>query len=179
MNTRRSTLGGLGGTVFLIGLVLAIVWNPFNLPVFFAGIAFASLLGSLGSGKRQGAFGGLYGFTWFMALSMFFLFHHWVWFLVAVIVSGLLSSVIGGMSRARSSTPVHNPPPQQPYYQPSKQQEERQPETPYYQPYDRGYQSMPPQPSIYRQGGESQQSQIQDYEQPQAQYPEQQMPPQQ
>lgn len=189
-NAGRSAISGMAGTFFLIGLVLAIVWNPFNLPVFFAGLAFSALFGSLGSGQAKGAYGGLYGFVWFMALASFFVFHHWVVFLIAAIVSGMLgsmaNSILSSFSGMRmfSNQPMYTPQSQQapetPYYQPSQPQQ--QPPAPTYQPYQEGYQP-PQQQATYQEGGQPHpypsSSQVQDYEQPQAQYPQQPLPPQQ
>ena len=61
--------GGLSGGVFFFGLAIAIVSGHF-LPVFFATLAFTSLVGSLASLNAQGIYGGFQGFVFLMGLAI-------------------------------------------------------------------------------------------------------------
>ena len=182
MRNNRSVFGGISGGIVLIGLALAFALGGFNLPIFFVALAFASLVGSLGSGNPHGLYGGIQGFFWLLILALFFATgFNWIWFLVGAGISAILGALarpiianLGGLALFGMTRPQQQP--QQPYYQPPQQP--YTPQQPAYQPYQEGYH----QPETYQEGGQLHQypqtpQQSQQYEQPQAQYP-QEMPPQ-
>ena len=162
--------GGLSGGVFFFGLAIAIVSGHF-LPVFFATLAFTSLVGSLASLNAQGIYGGFQGFVFLMGLAILALTGWW-WpgILILLGIASILGTLnipgiagllgLGRLSRNR----------QQPLeaYPPADHR------------YEGGYQPQQP-PVTYQEGGYEYQypspSVEQSYEQPQTHYP-QEMPPQ-
>ena len=189
-NSPRSFLGGISGGVFLIGLAIAFFSGHF-LPVLFVTLAITTLLGAASSMRPNGLYGGLFSFVWMLGLAFCFAFGFWPWIMVVVGVSAILGALrvpimaailgagIFGASRYNAQ-PMYQPYQQQPTYQ----------EQPGSNMYQQGYQPPPqPQqsqqpPEVYQEGNRQypyppQQSQSSLYEQPEAQYPPQQMPPQQ
>src|SRR5579864_7172333 len=88
----RSAFGGISGGIFLIGLAVAFALSSsfgghLFLPIFFAGLAFCALLGSVASFNARGLYGGLQGFAWLMGLAFCFLFGFWPWILAVIGVS--------------------------------------------------------------------------------------------
>jgi hypothetical protein len=174
-NPVRSMTSGISGALVLIGLFLAFIFGGFNLPIFFVALAFASLIGSFGSLNPRGVYGGIQGFVWLLGLALCFAIGFWPWILlvaaVSVILGALIRPIIAGLLGLGifGLASMANRQRQQQYYQPPQQP---------YPPYQQGYQSpAPPHPPTYEEGGR-QYSYPQQYEQPQAQYPEE-MPPQQ
>ena len=171
-NPVRSVTSGISGAIVLIGLALAFAFGGFNLSIFFVALAFASLIGSFGSLNPRNAYSGIQGFVWLLGLALCFAIGFWPWVLVVAAVS----TIIGALTRpivaalvgmgifGLASSMSNRQPPQQQYYQPPPQQP--------YEPYQQGYQPPPP---VYQEGGQ-QYPYPQQYEQPQAQYP-QEMPP--
>ena len=121
---------------------------------------------------------GIYGFPWLLFFIIFFNLHSLPWILmtlvtvgfVFLIIKAIMATGVNGNSasnRMRAQQPYYQPP--QPMYQP--------PQAPSYRPYDQGY--LAPK-EVYREGGQQYQypspEPYDQYEQPQAQYPEQ-MPP--
>ncbi|HEV2656583.1 MAG TPA: hypothetical protein VGT82_16570, partial [Ktedonobacteraceae bacterium] len=146
-----------------------------------------TLVGSFGSNNPRGVYGGIQGFSWLLMLALFFATGSWLWFLVGAGISAILGAFtrpilagLGGLALFGMARQQPSPQSQPPYYQPP-QQEPYTPPQPAYQGYQEGY-----QPETYQEGGQQhpypQTPQppppSQQYEQPQAQYP-QQMPPQQ
>ena len=179
-NNRSSIAGGLAGGIVLIGLALAFAFGGFNLPIFFVALAFASLIGSMSSRNPQGIYGGIQGFFWLLALAVFFITGSWIVFLLAAGISAILGTLARPIMSGLATTAFFGSQqrPQQ-YYQPP-QQPYQPPQQPY-QTYQEGYRTPEPQTETYQEGGQqypypSQSSQ--QYEQPQAEYP-QQIPPQQ
>ncbi len=180
---RSSATGGIAGGIVLIGLALAFAVGGFNLPIFFVALAFSTLIGSMGSRNPQGIYGGIQGFFWLIALAIFFITGSWIVFLFAAGISAILGTlarpIMAGLASMAFFSMAQQPPPQ--YYQPP-QQPYQSPQQPY-QSYQEGYRPPPePQAETYQEGGQlypypSQSSQ--QYEQPQAQYPQQMPPPQQ
>lgn len=122
---------------------------------------------------------GIYGFPWLLFFIIFFNLHSLPWILMTLITVGFVFLIIKAFMAtgvSGNSAPNRMRAPQQPYYQPP-QQPYQAPQESSYQSYDQGYQAPR---EVYREGG--QQYQYSDpeaydqYEQPQAQYPEQ-MPP--
>jgi hypothetical protein len=177
----RRAFGGLAGAFLFIGLILALVIQPFNLPIFFAGIAASILVGALASPNPQGIYGGVIGAMWVLMLALFFLTGSWLWFLVGVVLSMLLGSfarpIMAGIRGSSFYNQYERPnqPPQQ-YYQPT-QQPYQSPQQQPYQSYQQGYQAPPAE--TYQEGNQnySYPAQGSEYEQPQPQYPPQEMPP--
>jgi hypothetical protein len=173
-NNRSSVTGGIASGIVLIGLALAFLFGGFNLPIFFVALAFASLVGSMSSRSPQGIYGGIQGFFWLIALAIFFITGSWIVFLLAAGISAILGTLARPIIARLGSLAffgMTQPPPQQ-YYQPPQQP---------YQSYQEGYQPPSPQPEAYQEGGQHYpypSQPAQQYEEPQAQYP-QQMPPQQ
>ena len=162
--------GGLSGGVFFFGLAIAIVSGHF-LPVFFATLAFTSLVGSLASLNAQGIYGGFQGFVFLMGLAILILTGWW-WPGILILLGiasilgplnhpGFASSLGLGILSRNSQKPLE-----------ADQPADRR--------YEEGYQ--PQQPSAtYQEGADEYQypspSGEPSYEQPQTQYP-QEMPPQ-
>lgn len=177
MRTRNSVANGVSGGIVILGVALAFAFGGFNLTIFFIALAIASLVSALGSPNPHRMYGSLQGFFWLLILALFFATDNWIWFLVgagiSAIMGALFKPIIASLMGLGLAS-MANQPPQQPYYQPSQP-----PQQPYYQPsqqsYEQGY--RPPQPETYQEGGNNYRP-PQEYEQPQAQYP-QEMPPQQ
>ena len=183
-NPMRSVTGGLSGGILLLGLALSFAFGGFNLVIFFIALAFTTLIGSFSSRNPRGVSGGLIGAMWMIMLALFFATGSWLWFLVGAALSAIISAFIRPLTAfllglgtfGLASTDQQ---PQQPYYQPTPNQQSY-PSQP--QQYQQGYQPTP-QTEGYQEGGQrysypGQQAPQQQYEQPQAQYP-QEMPPQQ
>jgi hypothetical protein len=209
MNRRyyRSTLGGLSGGFFFIGLALAIalssaIGGNWFLPVFFVGLAFCALIGSATSMNPRGLYGGFQGFVWLMGLAFCFLFGFWPWILVVIGISSILGAlyvplVTGVLGAGIFAAMRNQQQPYQPYQNPDQPYQPyppyQDPNQPYpvgqepYQPYQQGYQpDQSDRPGSYSEGGQQhpyppgQQPQPkQEYDQPQTQYPPQELPPQQ
>ena len=121
---------------------------------------------------------GIYGFPWWLFFIFFFSYHSWLWFIMSIgfiiLVSLLIRAVTSSNTNTGSAsgwtTPYYQP--KQQYYQPPAQMQQS------YQPYEQGYQSAR---ETYSEGDQQYQypaaSEYDQYEQPQAQYPEE-MPPQ-
>lgn len=177
MRPRRNRIRSLSGGVLLIFLALAFFIGGsghFFLPLLFVGLAFVTLLSSLGSGRARGAYGGLQGFIWLLGLAFCFVVGFWPWILVIAGLSAIAGAFAGpiiaallGVGLVGTANPTNSPP--QAYYTPPQQ-----PQQPY-QPYEQGYQP----PAQTYQEGERQYPYPQQYEQPQAQYPQEMPPPQQ
>jgi energy-coupling factor transporter transmembrane protein EcfT len=180
MLQQRNALRSLSGGIFLIFLALAFMIKGFFLPVLFIGLALTVLLGGLGAGKKQAAYGSFLGFIWMLGLAFCFIFGFWPWILLIVGITAILGAMrntimeslegISFLSTMQRPQPPH----------PQREQPHQQAEPPY-QSYQEGYQE--PLQESYQEGGKQfsypQQGQpAQQYEQPQAQYP-QVTPPQQ
>lgn len=172
----RNPLRGLGTGLFLIALVIAFALHDSLggigfLPIFFVGLAFLSLFGSMSTLNRHGIYGGLNGFVWLLGLALCFWIGFWPWILLPVAATMILGSLYRPMIAGLSNigfVPVSQMQ-QQPYQQPVGAQTYPPQEQPEYQ---QGYQAVPQQP-VYSQEPKQQ------HEQPQAQYPEQELPPMQ
>jgi hypothetical protein len=132
-----------------------------------------------------------FGFPFLFPFIMLFVFHSGSIFfatlvlaiMIALILKAFDASSPNGSGQSQQQTPYYQPPAQTyqpPYYQPPVQayQPPTQPYQPSYQqedyqPYEQGYQ---PSATPYQANGQQSTSSYEDYEQPQAQYPEQ-MPP--
>lgn len=179
----RNSLGGLGGGIFILALFFAFLFgHVFGgagfLVWLFIGLAFAALFGSLSSMSREGIYGGLHGFVWMLGLALCFWIGFWPWILLPIAISAILGSLfvpitasLAGMGFLAASQNQQQPY-QTPTYQPSTSQQEQ----PGSEPYQQGYQGGPaqPQPIYQEQAG---QEPKQHYEQPQVEYPEQELPP--
>ncbi len=195
-NPIRSIANGISGAIVLLGLVLAFLFGPFNLPIFFIALAFSALVSSFGSLNPRRIYSGIQGFMWLLMLALFFATGSWLWFLVGGIFSAILGALfkpitaillglgIFGLAsmtnnqQSQQQQPYYQPTQQQPYYQPTQQQYYTPPTSPPPQTYEQGYQGGAQTPASYQEGRQSYPVPMQ-YEQPQAQYPTQIPPPQQ
>jgi hypothetical protein len=169
MNRYRNPMRGLATGIFFIFLAFAFYFSKsfdsnLFLPILFAGLAFCFLFGAASSGNPRGIYGGLYPFVWLLGLALCFLIGFWPWILLPIgaclILGALYNPITTGL--ASSGFMANQPPPQQ--YQQTNQP---------YQPYEQGYQTPPPVPGTYQEGG-------QQYDQPEAESAQQQeLPPQQ
>ena len=150
MNRYRNPMRGIATGIFFIFLAFAFYFsNTFNsnlfLPIFFAGLALVSLIGAASSGNPRGIYGGLYPFVWLLGLALCFLIGFWPWILlpigVCIILGALYNPITTGLSN--SGLVSDQPTPQQ--YQQTNQP---------YQPYEQGYQTPPPAPGTYQEGGQ-------------------------
>lgn len=169
MYRAQNPLRGMAGGVFLIGLALAffVADGGYFLPLLFVALAFCSLLGSMSTLNRAATYGGMQSFIWLLGLGILFLpwVGFWPWILVLCGISAILGAmakpIMTSMPSMRTATPVYQPP------QPS------------YQPYEQGYQAAEP---TSQEGGQQYPSSrpkeepLAQYEQPQADYP-QELPP--
>jgi len=167
---RRSTANRVAGGIALFGLILAFTTGSGgpNVPIFFVALAFAALIGSLGTPNRASVLGGLHAFVWLLAVAIFISTgsaHIFFLGIMASILLGIFGRVMFAQHRQNNSAAHHRP--VTPYYQPSH----RAPEEPQYHGYEQGYRPSTSQPAEPLPSSDQ-------YEQPQAQYP-QQMPPQQ
>jgi hypothetical protein len=181
----RTSLGGLAGGFFFIGLALAFAFSGFLgghgfLFFLFAGLAFSSLLGSASSMNARGLYGGIQGFVWMMGLAFLFVIGFWPWILVLIGISAILGSLIvpitAGLVGLGIYAATQGNQPQQPY-QPYPQ---GQPPEETHEPYQQGYQTPQAGTGAYQEGGQQYQypQPKQEYDQPQVHYP-QELPPQQ
>jgi hypothetical protein len=190
-NPWRKSLSGMSGGVFMIGLAIAFVTGAW-LPVLLITIGVTSLLGAASSGNANGVYGGLHCFIWLAGLGICFAFGFWPWILVVVGLSSILGAMrnaimeaivgvgFGMASNAKQSQQVYYQPAQNVSYTPPAHEAESE-----YQPYQEGYQPAP-QPTgsnqegqqLYPYPSQTQSAQSPEYEEPQAQYP-QELPPQQ
>ena len=162
--------GGLSGGVFFFGLAIAIVSGHF-LPVFFATLAFTSLVGSLASLNAQGIYGGFQGFVFLMGLAILALTGWW-WpgILILLGIASILGTLnIPGIAGFLGLGILSR-----------NSQQPKEASQPANHRYEGGYQPQPP-PVTYQEGASEYQypspSEEQPYEQPQTHYP-QEMPPQ-
>ena len=189
----RNGLGGLAGGFFLVGLALAFAFSSWFggsgfLFFLFAGLAFASLLGSAGSMNPRGLYGGLQGFVWLMGLGILFVVGFWPWILVLIGISAILGTLMApitaGLTGMGLYAATRNNQPQQTYqepYQPYQQPyPHEQPPAEPYAPYPQGYQPPQTPPGSYQEGGQPYQypQPKLEFEQPGTQHP-QELPPQQ
>jgi len=178
----QNPIRGLGGAIFLVFLILAFAvphafYGGSFLVLLFAGLAFLTLFSSVSSMNRNAIYGGLYGFIWMLGLALCFLIGFWPWILLPVVVSMVLGSLFRPLMAGMAGSSFLNQQPQQtPYQQTTYQQPIPQTEEPGFQPYQQGYQAQP----FYQESSPQepyQQTPKQEYEQPQVQYPGQELPP--
>jgi hypothetical protein len=176
MRVRRSPLQAIGGGIFFIFLALAfLAKGAFFLPILFVGLALSALIGTLSTMNHRAVYGGIYGFVWFLGLAFCFVFGFWPWILFVVGISAILGALMRPLMASLAGimgfgAMVNNvgTQPEQPYQQPGPAQQ---------QPYQQGYQP-PSTPESYQEGGKQHQYPSAPYEQPQSQYPQQELPPQ-
>jgi hypothetical protein len=118
---------------------------------------------------------GIYGFPWLLFVIILFNFHSLPWIIMTFIVMGFVFLIIKAfMTTSNAATNgMRSQQTYQPYQQPTPIYQ------PPYQPYEQGYQAPPEAYQEAEQQSDYPVSETYDqYEQPQAQYPEQ-MPPMQ
>lgn len=162
----RTVVGGTGGPRITINFV----------PIVFAALAFASLREALRANSAKKALGGLLGFVWLLVIAACGIFG----FSGIFITLGIIASIFLGtfsrpitnflLNRKASSNVSGNTEQITVYYQQSRQSSEEM-----YRGYEQGYQ---PAQSVEERETRKSSPLANQYEQPQAQYP-QQMPPQQ
>jgi hypothetical protein len=131
------------------------------------------------------------GFPFLLPLLIFFfIFHQWDLILPLLLVGGFIFLLVNAIN---ASSPSNNANQQASYYQPSNQSQkyyQSSSQAPYYQPsyqqnyqpYEQGYQAQQPPQSAqppaeyYKPGATTSSYEYEEYEQPQAQYPEQEPP---
>lgn len=125
LTNKRTITGGISSVIILIGLALAFVFGGFNLPIFFIALAFAILIGSLGSSDPNNVYGGIHGFFWMLILSLFFITGSWIWFLggagISVLLAIMMCPILGALAGVKilGMTPVTSAP--RHYYEPPQQ----------------------------------------------------------
>ncbi len=97
MYRRQNPLRGLAGGIFIICLALAFfiggAGGHWFLPLFFVGLAFCTLIGSVSTFNPRGVYGGLMGFIWLLGIGICFLIGFWPWILVLVGISMILGAL--------------------------------------------------------------------------------------
>jgi hypothetical protein len=179
--SKRSAANSFAWTIVVIGVILAFSFG-LNLQVLFVAFAIASLVGSFGTPNPKSVLGGLHAFTWLLAVAFFIASGSWTWLLVGGLVSillGFLGRPIATFLYTMASDTSYVAPPNA--YQPPPQPVQPEMSSPeaYYRPYQEGYQETPEHPMERKSSNEEAQTAVspaQQYDQPQAQYP-QQMPP--
>ncbi len=184
-NRDRSPARRLSGLVFFAIVLFAIFGHGFGvgfLPLLMIGLAMATLIGSFGTMNPRGLYGGMQSFVWFMGLALCFSIGFWPWIIIPIVISALLGiftrSIIAallGLSIFSAANAMNQQ--AQPMYTPPMQP---------YQPYGEGYQPPVQETPVYQEGNmqypypttPSPTASSQGYEQPQSQYPPQEMPPQ-
>jgi hypothetical protein len=179
----RNSLGGLGGGLLILALFFAFLFgNVFGgagfLVWLFIGLAFVILFGSLSSMNHQGIYGGMHGFVWMLGLALCFWIGFWPWILLPIAISAILGSLIVPITAGLAGMGflVASQAQQQPYQTPAYQPPPPQQGQPGYESYQQGYQGdpVPSQPPSQDQPGQEPKQQ---YEQPQVENPEQELPP--
>ena len=185
----------LGGLIIFVIIMIAIFGGGFGshffLPLIMVVLAFSTLIGSVFSLNPRGIYGGVQGFIWFMGLALCFAIGFWPWILLPLVISALLGilarpiiaallglGIFSALNMNRPAQPMYTPP-MQPYQPPV--QPYQPPQQPY-QGYGEGYQPPMQPPPNYQEGGTQYPyptTSSQAYEQPQSQYPPQELPPQQ
>ena len=166
-NPVRAVTSGLTGGIILIGLAVAFLSGHF-LPVFFIALAIASLLGSIGSLRPNGIYGGLHSFVWLLGLAFCFAFGFWPWILFVVGASIILGALRVPIMAALLGLGIFG----------LASMANQQPQQPYQQGYQEGGQQYQNPPQQSQQGYSEYQQPVQpQYDQPQAQYPKE-IPPQ-
>ena len=186
----------IGPIIFVIIIIAIFSGRGFSgnffLPLLMIFLAFATLIGSFFTLNPRRIYGGLYGFVWLLGLALCFAFGFgWIWLpivisiLLSILARPLIAVLLGlgifsALNQNQAAQPMYTPP-MQPYqppvqpYQPTQQQP--------YQPYGEGYQPPTEQPPLYQPEETPLQSYnatpSPQYEQPQSQYPQQELPPQQ
>ena len=140
----QNTLRGLTGGIVLIALAIAILFGKgsYFLPLFFAGLALAALLGSFSTANAKGVYGGFQGFIWLLGLAFCFLpgVGFWPWILVVAGVSAILGALatpiangLQGMGLFGGIPIANRQQPSQPYqeYQPQPTYQEGGQQNPY------------------------------------------------
>jgi hypothetical protein len=130
----QKTLRGLTGGIVLIALAIAILFGKgsYFLPLVFAGLALAALLGSFSTVDAKGVYGGFQGFIWLLGLAVCFLpgVGFWPWILVvagvSAIVGALAAPIVNGLQAMGLFGAITLAKRQQPS-QPSQQSQEPQP----------------------------------------------------
>jgi hypothetical protein len=100
----QNALRGIAGGIVLITLAIAFLVNgSYFLPLFFAGLALAVLVGSFSTANAKGVYGGFQGFIWLLGLALCFLpgVGFWPWILVvagiSVILGALTVPIVNGL----------------------------------------------------------------------------------
>jgi hypothetical protein len=178
---RSSNSARLTVAILLIGLFLSFAFGGFNLIIFFIFLAIALFAGSLSTLNPRRMYNGLIGAMWMIILALFFVTHAWHLFVIGIFITTLMLAfarpILASLLNQVPFTLFRQQ--QRHYYQPSQALLPPLPPQLPYQPYDQGYRASSSTSETYQ---ESEQLSpyfspaTQDYEQPQAQYP-QQMPP--
>ncbi len=190
----------LGGLIFFVIIIIAIFGGGFGsgffLPILMVGLAFATLISSFFTFNPRRIYGGLYSFIWFLGLALCFAIGFWPWILIPIVISALLSilarplmavllglGIFSMLNRNPAAQPMYTPP-MQPYQPPVQPYQPPQQQPQYYQPYDEGYQPPTEQTPLSQENEAQYQPYYHStpspqYEQPQSQYPQQELPPQQ
>ncbi len=196
-NRYRSPRRRFIGPIIFVIIMIAIFSgrgfeSNFFLPLLFVVLAFGTLIGSFFTLNPRRIYGALFGFVWLLGLALCFAFGFgWIWLpivisvLLSILARPLIAALLGlgifsVLNRNQAAQPMYTPPvqpyqpPAQPYYQPTQQP---------YQAYGEGYQPPVEQPPQYQADGTQYQPYHSTpsplYEQPQSQYPQQELPPQQ
>lgn len=98
MQRKRISVGILASGLLLIALAMAFLLGARGsdhlfLPILFTGLAFTTLLGSVGTMSPQGIYGSIQGFFWLLGLAFCFLVGFRPWILVVVSISVILGTL--------------------------------------------------------------------------------------
>ena len=150
MYRRQNPLRGLAGGIFIIFLALAFFiggeGGHLFLPLFFVGLAFCALIGSVSSFNPRGIYSGLMGFVWLLGIGVCFLIGFWPWILVLVGISMILGALFRPITAGLLGAGFMLASQQQPVYQPTYPAPQQQPPPGTYQEGGNAYPYPPEQP---------------------------------
>ena len=165
-------------SIFITGFILAITVNHGEsfLPILLITIGINALVRSWMTGNGEKKFNSLSSFIWWMTIALCFATGNWLLIVVGVSLSMLLHATRDQIMTAINSQDMLKAKAPLPAYPPLRPSQEEPP----YIPYEQGYLPLSPTHQMEQRAlppTETAIAQTEQYEQPQALYP-QQMPPQ-
>jgi hypothetical protein len=168
--SHEGIFGGLAGGIFFFGLALAFYSGHFWAGLFVT-LALTSLVGSMASGKLEGVYGGFQGFIFLLGIGLLILTGWW-WPGILILLG--LASILGSLSVPLSGRKKWRRQPEQAPLRDAQFLEEQ----PLYRSYEEGYQEVPSTMTPQNDRDRPATTRV-SYDQPQLEYPQEQLPSQQ